>query len=259
MTINEEDIMEEEIIVDKKLMNRSLLMIISFFLFLIFDIVLFSLFQSNELFMFNLGRSQQNIPNPLVSQVFSTVFYIIIILATVVYLIFLISYIKKTYNLDYNGYKKIFNFADFFSVVPIFLFIIMIINGLFFSLAQVDGESMEPTFCPHDTVIINYQSSIERNDILIVKNNDSFLIKRVVGVPGDTIKIDSEGIEINGVLIETYLLSNTVIYDMVIPEGYYYVLGDNREHSLDSRFFGMVDDKDILGEVVWKLTEGNCE
>ncbi len=244
---------------NKKLMKRSLVLIISFFLFLVLNIIFFIYFQANELFMFNLHRSVENIPNPLTSQIFSTIFYAIVMIATIIYVVFLVMYLQKTYDSNFGLFKKVYNAADLFSVVPIFLFIIIVVNGFFFSMALVDGESMQPTFCDNDTVIISYQAEFERNDILIVENQDTFLIKRVVGLPGDQLVVDGTGVYINDVLVETYLNGNSIFYDTVIPEGFYYFLGDNRANSLDSRIIGMVREDLVLGEVIWKLTEGSCE
>lgn len=244
---------------NKKLMKRSLILIISFFLFLLLNIIFFIYFQSNELFMFNLHRSIENIPNPLTSQIFSTIFYIIVLVATIVYITFLVMYLKKINESNFSLYKKVYNAADLFSVVPLFLFIIIILNGFFFSMALVDGDSMNPTFCDNDTVIISYRSALNRNDILIVENQETFLIKRVVGLPGDRIVVDGTGVYINDILIESYIDGGSIFYDTIIPEGYYYVLGDNRDKSYDSRRIGLVKEEKVLGEVIWKLTEGSCE
>jgi signal peptidase I len=250
--------LEEQVLERQKLMKKSPLLIISFFLFLLIDIILFIILQKNPLFMFNLNRSDDNMPNPLLTDIFTTVFYTIILVAIIVYIIYLIVCLKKTYLSNYPVYKKIHTVADFFSIVPIFLFIIIVINGLFFSIAQVDGESMEPTFCNYDTVIISYNNELLRNDILIIKYQENFLIKRVVGLPGDKLKVSDSGVYINDQLIEGYIPNSTIEYEMTIPEGQYYVLGDNRFHSLDSRVIGLIGEEEVLGEVVSNLTNGVC-
>lgn len=239
-------------------MKRSILLIISFFLFFTLNTVLFIIFQKNELFMLSLNRDIETIPSPLISDIFEIVFYGIIFLSLIVYIVFATMFIRKSFKKDYPFFKKIYNTADFFSVVPIFLFVVVLVNGLFFSLAQVDGESMQPNFCDNDTVVISYNSSIERNDILIIKYDDHFIIKKVVGLPGDKLVVNETGVYINDVLIESYLPSGSVDYDIIIPDNNYYALGDNRLHSLDSRIIGIFTEDKILGEVIYKLTNSTC-
>lgn len=250
--------LEEQFLERQKLMKKSPLLIISFFLFLLMDFILFIILQKNELFMFNLNRSDDNMPNPLLTDLFTTIFYSIILIAVIVYIIYLISFYKKIYLSNYPTFKKVHTAADFFSVVPIFLFIVIVINGFFFSIAQVDGESMEPTFCNYDTVIISYNNELAREDILIIKYQENFLIKRVVGLPGDKLTVNDSGVYINDQLIESYIPNSTIEYEITIPEGEYYVLGDNRFHSLDSRVIGLIDEEYLLGEVISNLTNGVC-
>jgi signal peptidase I len=249
------DIINEQ----QKLMKKSLLLIISFFLFFIIDLILFIVFQNNKLFMFNLNRSEENMPNPFLTDVFATIFYSIIIVALIIYIIYLYVCLSKQHKTNHQLIKKIQNFADFFSIVPIFLFIVILANGLFATIGQVDGDSMEPTFCSYDAVLIVYNSDIETNDILIMQYDDSFLIKRVVGLPGDKLLVNDSGVFINDVLIESFIPITTTEYNLVIPSGQYYVLGDNRNNSLDSRVIGLFSGDLILGEVKYNLTNGSCD
>ncbi|MDC7243080.1 MAG: signal peptidase I, partial [Sphaerochaetaceae bacterium] len=147
-----------------------------------------------------------------------------------------------------------------FSIVPLFLVIVMVINGFFFSFAQVDGISMEPTFCDNDAVIIKYVEDYERNDIVILQQDDLYLIKRLVAVPGDTLTVNASGVYVNGELIEDNVGNIYIAYDeIVIPEGYYYVLGDNRDYSEDSRLFGLKSEENMLGKVIYKISTTTCE
>lgn len=243
----------------KKLMKKSKSLLISFFLFLIFDFVLFLYLQKNQLFMFSLTKNDEMIPNSLVTDIFSFFFYTIIIISVIIFIILLIVTLNKVDKSNPISYKKIVNASDIFNIVPIFLFIAIIVNGFFISLAQVDGESMSPTFCDNDTVVIVYNDDFSTDDIMIVRWDDHFLIKRVVGLPGDQLLVDETGVYINSILIETYLPIGYQSYDGIIPEGYYFVLGDNREHSLDSRVIGIIQKENVLGEVIYNLTNGNCE
>jgi signal peptidase I len=243
----------------KKLMKKSKSLLISFFLFLFFDIVLFIYLQKNQLFMFSLTKNDEMIPNSLITDIFSFFFYTIILIAVIVFSALLIITFKKVYNTNISTYKKVLNIADIFNIVPIFLFLAIIVNGFFVSLAQVDGESMAPTFCDNDTVIIFYNDDFVANDIMIVKWDDHFLIKRVVGLPGDELIVNETGVYINGILIESYLPVGYQEFNDIIPDGYYFVLGDNREHSLDSRVISLIGKDDVLGEVIYNMTNGTCE
>jgi len=243
----------------QKLMKKSLLLIISFFLFFLVDAILFVVFQYNKLFMFSLNRSEENMPNPFLTNFFATIFYSILIISLIIYIVFLYVYLSKQHKTNHQLIKKIQSFADFFSIVPIFLFLVIMVNGLFATIGQVDGESMEPTFCSYDSVLIFYNSNIETNDILIMKYDESFLIKRVVGLPGDKLLVNNSGVFINDVLIESFIPLSTTEYNLIIPSGQYYVLGDNRNNSMDSRVIGLFSEDLVLGEVKYNLTNGDCD
>lgn len=238
----------------QKLMKKSIFLIISFFLFFIADMVLFIILQKNSLFMFNINRSEENMPNPFVTDIFATIFYTIILVSLVIYVIYLVIILNKTYRANQLVMKRINSFADLFSIVPIFLFVLIIFNGFFITLGQVDGESMEPNFYNNDAVVISYNTNISRRDVIIVKYDGNFLIKRVVGIPGDNLRVDETGVYINDDLIESFTTYTAVYYDLVIPEGSYYLLGDNRLHSLDSRSIGLFEEEDVLGEVIYNLS-----
>lgn len=121
---------------------------------------------------------------------------------------------------------------------------------------------MYPTFYDNDILILNklkYRfSDIERGDVVALRFEDTnYLIKRVIGLPGETVEFKDNQLYINGVEVEEDYLEDDVVTEdfqlsqigyQVIPEGMYFVLGDNREHSSDSRELGLVAEKDILGE-----------
>ena len=121
---------------------------------------------------------------------------------------------------------------------------------------------MYPTFYDNDILILNklkYRfSDIERGDVVALRFEDTnYLIKRVVGLPGEVVEFKDNQLYINGKVVEEdYLGEDVVTEDFQlsqigyekIPEGMYFVLGDNREHSSDSRELGLVTERDILGE-----------
>ena len=140
------------------------------------------------------------------------------------------------------------------------------------SLQQIVGPSMAPTFNNKDIAILNklhYRFfEVKRYDIVSVEyESTKYLIKRVIGMPGDVIEYKDNILYINGnVVKEKYLLKDVYTngfslvdlgYDK-IPEDMYLVLGDNRENSMDSREFGLIKKKDIIGKVnlrIWPINK----
>lgn len=153
-------------------------------------------------------------------------------------------------------------------------YIIVIIFVLLFfifvmGLQQVIGPSMNPTLNEGDIIITNkfiYRfKSIERNDVVVISQDEKYMIKRIVGLPGETVEYQNNDVLINGKAYkETFTNSETedfTIQDLgydVIPEDMYLVLGDNRENSLDSRTFGLISKNQIIGKAwikIWPISE----
>jgi len=149
-------------------------------------------------------------------------------------------------------------------VVVISLAIIVPIRYFLIQPFYVRGASMEPTFHDNEYLIINeigYRlSAPERGDIVVIKskiNPREYLIKRIVGLPGEKIEITNGQITIHktnqdaGVVIhEEYLAKGTATSGnniITLKGDEYYVLGDNRPSSLDSRSFGAVSRNEIVG------------
>lgn len=156
--------------------------------------------------------------------------------------------------------------------VIIVLVIALIIMIYVFSITQVVGNSMTPTLNEGNLMIINklkYKfADIKRGDIISLKNpTHKYLIKRVVGLPGDTIKIKDNILYINDKEYDEPYLAKDIEYSDFslseinydkIPEDMYFVLGDNRPDSFDSRDIGLVKKEDIIGKIslrFWPLNE----
>ena len=133
--------------------------------------------------------------------------------------------------------------------------VLVLVFSFFFRIIQVDGSSMVPTLVNGDTP--------QRGDVVIVDSYTSYgkpLVKRVIAKGGDTISIDYDAgtVEVNGELLqEDYIAAPTHLgYDVefpyTVPEGTVFVMGDNRNESLDSRssYVGCIDERDILGKVL---------
>lgn len=139
----------------------------------------------------------------------------------------------------------------------IILIIVILVKSYLITPVQVNGDSMYNTLYDNDIMILNkigYKfDNIKRFDIVVIDYNDKYLIKRVIGLPGEKVKIADNKLYINDEYVEEYFLDASVITDDyelngVIPEGYYFVMGDNREISLDSRRLGVFSKNQIEGK-----------
>ena len=142
--------------------------------------------------------------------------------------------------------------------VSIFLLII-IIRTFIVTPIRVNGDSMNPTLKDGEIMILNkigYSiNGVERFDIVVVDYNGDKLIKRVIGLPGETLKYENNVLYINGQEVEEpYLNESTEDFNITslgyskIPRDCYFVLGDNRDDSKDSRIIGCVSEKQIKGK-----------
>ncbi len=195
-------------------------------------------------------------------------------------------------NLSFKFKKGLFTFLDWFSILPICVAITMITFSYLFIITPVEGHSMEPTILDGEHVFVLYNKEIKRGSVVVLEvtteenlevYEDSFYIKRVIGLPGDTVKwTSSKQMYINGELYEEdyfdedYLSSvritsafngtfkyveedGTIVETTVIPDGYYFVMGDNRgssgthDFSHDSRRIGLIKEENIIGVATYKM------
>ena len=163
--------------------------------------------------------------------------------------------------MDLRNITEFIKDASKYIIVVIFVLLFFI---FVMGLQQVIGPSMNPTLNEGDIIITNkliYRfKSIERNDIVVISQDEKYMIKRIVGLPGETVEYQNNDVLINGKAYkETFTNSETedfTIQDLgydVIPEDMYLVLGDNRENSLDSRTFGLVSKNQIVGKALIKI------
>lgn len=178
----------------------------------------------------------------------------------------------------YKKHKSIFNFI--YTVVICFIIAKLITSFVFLSVV-VDGSSMYPTLSEGDKAITDglffKMGKIERFDIVIVDKDvssilDSDIVKRVVGLPGETIEYKDSVLYVNGEVVEETFLEDNVKTELlhggnvkfVLGDDEYVVLGDNRENSTDSRVFGTIKKSDIKGRGFLKfascksISNGKC-
>lgn len=160
--------------------------------------------------------------------------------------------------------------------------VVLIVRIFLFSNYVVSGPSMMPTLEDRDRLVVNKIGytigGADRFDIIVFHANESDdYVKRVIGLPGDTIEYDDDQLFINGEVVEETFLTEVTsqlgegeVYTpdfsfedlqgtpSVVPEGTYFVMGDNRTNSTDSRIIGFVDQDSVVGTVAvryWPFTD----
>lgn len=163
--------------------------------------------------------------------------------------------------------KHIETLAYWLKIMVVAGIFVFILRGFIFIPMSVEGNSMEKTLHPNDHIVYEKFSSIRRFDIIIFQTTDGLTyVKRVIGLPGDHIQYKDDELYINGEKTEEDFLGQAKIkrdsnqyttnFDTEellgkkeISEDHFFVLGDNRRISKDSRSFGEVSSDQILGKV----------
>ncbi len=137
-----------------------------------------------------------------------------------------------------------------------------LIATLVLPVLQIEGTSMEPTLVNGDVVLLTKTTAFGRGDICGFAWNNKILIKRVIGIPGDWIEIDTDGtVYLNGEkLDEPYAQQISfgecdLEFPFQVPQEQYFVLGDMRESSIDSRntLVGCVENEQIIGKIFFRI------
>lgn len=149
--------------------------------------------------------------------------------------------------------KKIIKENLFFILMIIFC-IIFLFN---FRIIRVSGNSMDITLADKELHFAQLHKEINKNDIIVADSKllDCIIIKRVIAVPGDTIEIKNNILYVNGMrLEEDYIKEDMITEDIeeyTLKDDEYFVCGDNRNHSTDSRVIGPIKKDDIIGVMLF--------
>lgn len=151
------------------------------------------------------------------------------------------------------------------------ILLVIIIRIFLIDPVRVDGSSMNTTLADGEIMILNKfvyrKNDIERFDIVVIKEEDHYIIKRVIGLPGETIEYKNNKLYINGKEMEDpYPSTETDDFSIEnightkIPGDSYFVMGDNRAASLDSRYseVGTIKKKLVIGRaklVIWPINK----
>ncbi|UJL47593.1 signal peptidase I [Virgibacillus sp. NKC19-16] len=170
-------------------------------------------------------------------------------------------------------------------IIPVIIFtlvLVVVFRSLFFASYEVDGESMEPTLNDGNLLMVNtfiYDiTEVDRFDVIVFHaNQQADYVKRVIGLPGDTVEYKNDSLYVNGehwdeAFLESYAQASDstpftndftlteITGKEEVPEGKLFVMGDNRQDSLDSRSFGFISAEQLVGKVdikYWPLNQNS--
>lgn len=146
--------------------------------------------------------------------------------------------------------KKIYNFIAV--ILAIVVVLLIVTKAFFFDFVRVKGESMKPTLNNHQLIMIKKQISHISKGMIVVMNSpeNGQTIKRIIATEGDCVQIINGALLIND-LYYASVLSKDIKY--IIPQDHIFVLGDNINHSTDSRDWGPISKNEIIGIMVCPL------
>lgn len=143
-----------------------------------------------------------------------------------------------------------------FACLSVVILLAGVVQAPLLTFYRISGSSMCPSFADGDRVLVTSLGSVEVGDAVIARHGGEALIKRVVAGPGDTVEL------LGGVLFRNGRMAEEVVPPRFLDRSYqplrylargeYFLLGDNRRVSVDSRYFGPIEQTDIVGRVVYR-------
>ncbi|MCT2345068.1 signal peptidase I [Bacillales bacterium AN1005] len=135
------------------------------------------------------------------------------------------------------------------------LFLVLISFFFLFGLCEINGNSMNPKLNNGDIVIYSKKyHDLNRFDIIFFEYENSIYVKRIIGMSGEKLSIINNEVYINGQKldenIELMPYRFTEDFEVIIPDNSYFLLGDNRDVSVDSRMIGNIEEMQIIGKFI---------
>ncbi len=135
--------------------------------------------------------------------------------------------------------------------------IILLVRTFIVTPVRVNGDSMDPTLKDKSIMLLDKTkkyTGFKRMDIIVIKYDNEYLIKRIIGLPGEKVRYENNKLYINNKEIEDSFSHVTYDFNTVsLKSNEYFVMGDNRKDSLDSRLIGPIDIKKIKGSAYFTL------
>ncbi len=165
--------------------------------------------------------------------------------------------LREKYN---RKYKQVLR-STVYSLIVVAA-VAVLIATLAFPVLQISGSSMEPTLNDEEIVVLLKTTNLKKGELCCFSYQNKLLIKRVVGLPGDKISIDGSGnVYVNEVMIdEPYVTDRAlgecdVTFPCYVTDNHYFVLGDHRSTSIDSRssVIGLVSEDYIVGKIFFRI------
>lgn len=168
-----------------------------------------------------------------------------------------IEYKKEQYKFKYIKILK----NTIYRLIIVVAIAVLVSNFLF-PVLRIYGSSMEPTLTSKDIVVSIKKSKFQSGDVIAFYYHNRILVKRVIATASDWVNIDKDGnVFVNDRLLEEEYLKekssdkSDIEFPYQVPEGAYFVLGDERKISIDSRssLIGAIYDEDVLGKVIFRV------